>query len=238
MIEHTRSSARNAKVVPLDARFRIEPFDIEFVHLTHSIPEPMALAIRTRAGTVFHTGDWKIDPTPLVGGDMEIDKLAKLGDGGVLAVIGDSTNAMREGEAGSEAEVRTALTALFAAGIALAFAPSIYVLATTNDLKSLEPAASEFLVLHKRLWPAAILSFIGVFLYVILLSHRIAGPMYRIDAILRALLEDREPPVVKFRDNDFFQPTAKLLEELSDKMRASRGSAPTRPGAPSGPSAS
>jgi ribonuclease J len=101
-------------VLPLDARIRIEPFDIELIHLTHSIPEPMALAIRTRAGTVFHTGDWKIDPTPLVGGDMEIDKLAKLGDGGVLAVVGDSTNAMREGEAGSEAEVRTALAALFA----------------------------------------------------------------------------------------------------------------------------
>jgi len=100
-------------VVPLDARFDIGPFNIEFVHLTHSIPEPMALAIRTRAGTVFHTGDWKIDPTPLVGGDMEIDKLRGIGDSGVLAVIGDSTNALREGEAGSELEVRGALTRLF-----------------------------------------------------------------------------------------------------------------------------
>jgi len=129
------------------------------------------------------------------------------------------------------------LTALLAAGIALAFAPSIYVLATTNDLKSLEPAASEFLVLHKRLWPAALLIFAGVFLYVIRLSHRIAGPMYRIDAVLRALLEDRDPPVTKFRDDDYFQPTAALLGELSEKMRASRKGTPTRPGTPSGPSA-
>jgi ribonuclease J len=100
-------------ILPLDARVTIGPFDIELVHLTHSIPEPMALAIRTRAGTVFHTGDWKIDPTPLVGGDIETAKLQRLGDGGVLAVVGDSTNAMRAGEAGSEAGVRAALTALF-----------------------------------------------------------------------------------------------------------------------------
>jgi len=71
------------------------------------------------------------------------------------------------------------LTIMFVAGIAIAFAPSFYALATTNDLKSLEPAAAEFLVLHKRLWPAAILSFAGVFLYVILFSQRIAGPLYR-----------------------------------------------------------
>jgi hypothetical protein len=114
------------------------------------------------------------------------------------------------------------LTALFAAGIALAFAPSIYVLATTNDLKSLEPAASEFLVLHQRLWPAALLSLAGIFIYAILFSHRIAGPVYRINAILRALIDERDPPVVKFRDGDYFQPTATLLGELSEKMRTSR----------------
>ena len=130
------------------------------------------------------------------------------------------------------------LTALFAAGIGIAFLPSIYVLATTNDLKSLEPAAAEFLVLHKRLWPAALLSLAGIFFYVILFSHRVAGPVYRINAILRALIEDRDPPVVKFRDGDYFQPTAALLKELSEKMRASRQGAPARPGNPSGPSAS
>ena len=122
------------------------------------------------------------------------------------------------------------LTALFTAGVAVAFLPSIYVLATTNDLKSLEPAAAEFLVLHKRLWPAALLSLAGIFLYAIFFSHRIAGPLYRINSILRALIEDREPPVVKFRDSDYFQPTADLLEELSEKMRAARGKAAPPPG--------
>jgi hypothetical protein len=114
------------------------------------------------------------------------------------------------------------LTALLAAGIALAFAPSAYILATTNDLKSLEPAAAEFLVLHMRLWPAALLSFAGIFVYAILFSHRIAGPVYRINAVLRALIDDRDPPVVKFRDGDHFHPTATLLGELSEKMRSLR----------------
>jgi hypothetical protein len=118
------------------------------------------------------------------------------------------------------------LTVLLAAGIALAFAPSIYVLATTNDLKSLEPAAAEFLVLHQRLWPAAFLTFAGIFLYVIFFSNRIAGPVYRINAILRALIDDRDPPVVKFRDGDYFQPTAHLLAELSRKLSGRREGQP------------
>jgi len=122
------------------------------------------------------------------------------------------------------------LTILFAAGLIIAFAPSYYVLATTNDLKSLEPAAAEFLVLHKRILPAALLSLAGIFLYAIFFSHRIAGPLYRINAILRALIEDRDPPVVKFRDDDYFQPTAALLKELSEKMRASRGTPAPRAG--------
>ncbi|MDO8738032.1 hypothetical protein [Candidatus Deferrimicrobium sp.] len=122
------------------------------------------------------------------------------------------------------------LTILFAVGLIVAFAPSYYVLATTNDLKSLEPAAAEFLVLNKRLLPAALLSLAGIFLYAIFFSHRIAGPLYRINAILRALIEDRDPPVVKFRDDDYFQPTAALLKELSEKMRASRRTPAPGPG--------
>jgi ribonuclease J len=100
-------------IVPLDARFRVGPFDVELIHLTHSIPEPMALAIRTSAGTVLHTGDWKIDPQPLVGPDIEAEKLRRLGEEGVLALVGDSTNAIKDGESGSEAEVRAALVTLF-----------------------------------------------------------------------------------------------------------------------------
>jgi hypothetical protein len=144
----------------------------------------------------------------------------------------------RQFQLGLAARLLLVLAALFAAGIAVAFAPSAYVLATTNDLKSLEPAASEFLVLHQRLWPAALLSFAGIFFYAIFFSHRIAGPVYRINAILRALIDGRDPPVVKFRDGDYFQPTAALLKELSEKLRGPRQGAPTRPTNPSGPPAS
>jgi hypothetical protein len=122
------------------------------------------------------------------------------------------------------------LTILFAVGLLLAFAPSYYVIATTNDLKSLEPAAAEFLVLHKRLLPAVLLSLAGIFIYAIYFSHRIAGPLYRINAILRELIEDRDPPIVKLRDKDYFQPTAALLKELSEKMRTARGTTAPRSG--------
>jgi ribonuclease J len=98
--------------IPIDARFRVGPFDIELVTLTHSIPEPMALAIRTRAGLVLHTGDWKFDDTPLIGPRSDEAKLRRLSEEGVLALVGDSTNALRPGESGSESDVRAALTAL------------------------------------------------------------------------------------------------------------------------------
>jgi hypothetical protein len=135
----------------------------------------------------------------------------------------------RQFQLGLAARLLLVLTILFAVGLLLAFAPSYYVLATKNDLKSLEPAAAEFLVLHKRLLPAALLSLAGIFLYAIFFSHRIAGPLYRINAILRALVEDRDPPAVKFRDDDYFQPTAALLKELSEKIRAQRRIPAPRP---------
>ena len=136
----------------------------------------------------------------------------------------------RQFQLGLAVRLLLVLTILFAVGLLLAFAPSYYVLATTNDLKSLEPAAAEFLILHKRLWPMVLLSLAGIFLYTIFISRRIAGPLYRINAILRALIEDRDPPVVKFRDDDYFQPTAALLKELSEKMAAARRTPPLRPG--------
>jgi len=135
----------------------------------------------------------------------------------------------RQFQLGIAARLLLVLSILFATGLLLAFAPSYYVIATTSDLKSLEPAAAEFLVLHKRLLPAALLSLAGIFIYAIFFSHRIAGPLYRVNTILQALLEDRDPPIVKFRDDDYFQPTAALLKELSEKMRASRGSVSPRP---------
>ncbi|HUI35741.1 MAG TPA: ribonuclease J [Stellaceae bacterium] len=99
-------------VIPLSGRFQIGPFDLELITLTHSIPEPNAVAIRTPVGTIMHTGDWKLDPEPLIGDATDEAALIRIGDEGVLAMIGDSTNATREGSSGSEAELSGALTEL------------------------------------------------------------------------------------------------------------------------------
>jgi len=99
-------------VVPVGGRLNLGPFGIEFINVAHSIPESNALAIRTPAGVVLHTGDWKIDPTPLVGAPTDEKRLTALGDEGVLALIGDSTNAVREGRSPSEADVAKTLAEL------------------------------------------------------------------------------------------------------------------------------
>ena len=96
-------------VVPISGRFTIGSFDLELITLTHSIPEPNAVALRTPVGTVLHTGDWKFDPDPLIGPTADEAALRKLGDEGVLALIGDSTNALRSGTSGSEADLRRSL---------------------------------------------------------------------------------------------------------------------------------
>jgi len=101
-------------VVPLGGQVKIGPFTVDFISLTHSIPEPNALAIRTHYGTIFHTGDWKFDPDPLVGEVTDFAALEKLGTENVLALVGDSTNVFTEGESGSERDVRDNLTELFA----------------------------------------------------------------------------------------------------------------------------
>ncbi len=84
----------------------IGPFQLEMVALTHSIPEMHAIAIRTRAGVVMHTGDWKLDHEPLVGPTSDEETMQRYGDEGVLAMVCDSTNVMVEGESGSESHVR------------------------------------------------------------------------------------------------------------------------------------
>ncbi|MDP1639489.1 MAG: ribonuclease J [Hyphomicrobium sp.] len=96
-------------IVGLDSRFKVGGFDIELFSLSHSIPEMSALAIRTPLGTVFHTGDWKLDPTPTIGAPADAARLQKLGDEGVLALMIDSTNAFREGISPSEADVARSL---------------------------------------------------------------------------------------------------------------------------------
>ena len=94
------------KIVKLNGTVDLNPFKIEFITLTHSIIEPNGLKIDTPAGTIFHTGDWKVDPNPLVGKNINQEKLKKIGDSGVLAMICDSTNVFSIGRAGSEADVR------------------------------------------------------------------------------------------------------------------------------------
>lgn len=99
-------------VMPAGSRFDVGPFNIESVHMTHSIPEPTTLAIRTPAGTVVHTGDWKLDPDPLLSGPADLEALRRIGNEGVLALVGDSTNVFSRGHSGSEAEVRANLIEL------------------------------------------------------------------------------------------------------------------------------
>ena len=99
-------------IVPLGGRFTLGPFDIELVSMAHSIPELNGLIIRTPLGTVLHTGDWKIDPTPVIGPPTDEAKLRALGDEGCLALIGDSTNAVREGRSPSETDVAKCLAEL------------------------------------------------------------------------------------------------------------------------------
>ncbi len=98
--------------VPMGGSIDLGPFQVTLVTLTHSIPEPNGLAIRTPLGTILHTGDWKIDPDPILGESTDIDALTALGDEGVLAMVCDSTNVFVDGHAGSEAEVRVAMTSL------------------------------------------------------------------------------------------------------------------------------
>lgn len=99
-------------VVPSGGRVDIGPFNVEFIPVAHSIPESHALAIHTEVGTVLHTGDWKIDPTPIIGRPTDEKRLRELGDAGLLALIGDSTNAVRDGRSPSEAEVAKSITEL------------------------------------------------------------------------------------------------------------------------------
>ncbi len=99
-------------VVPMSGQFDVGPFAIELVTVTHSIPEPNALIIKTPAGTVLHTGDWKLDPDPLVGPTADEARLMRLGEEGVLAMVCDSTNALVPGRSGSEADLHETLSQL------------------------------------------------------------------------------------------------------------------------------
>ena len=114
MADYGRGRDMPMKVVPLDSRFKAGSFDIELVSVAHSVPETSGLIVRTPLGTVYHTADWKIDATPYIGKPAEPARLQAIGDEGVLALVCDSTNAMREGESPSETDVATSIAEIVA----------------------------------------------------------------------------------------------------------------------------
>ncbi|PWK69160.1 ribonuclease J [Aminobacter sp. AP02] len=110
LLEAKRQSEQGAPKIPVTVyrageKFSVGPFEIEAIAVSHSIPEPVSLAITTPAGTVIHTGDWKIDPAPAIGPMTDEARFRAYGDKGVLALICDSTNALREGDSPSEQQV-------------------------------------------------------------------------------------------------------------------------------------
>ena len=103
--EYGGSRDMQINVIPVAGRFKAGPFDVEFVTMAHSVPETSGLAIRTPAGLVFHTADWKLDATPYIGIPPDEKRYQELGNEGVLALVCDSTNAMRDGRSPSETAV-------------------------------------------------------------------------------------------------------------------------------------
>ncbi|VAW13842.1 Ribonuclease J (endonuclease and 5' exonuclease) [hydrothermal vent metagenome] len=114
LYEHGLEDQVPLNVLGLGSPFKIGAFELEFVTMTHSIPEPSGLIIRTGAGTVLHTGDWKLDAEPVISPNTDLDKLTALGEAGCDAMVCDSTNVFRDGVSASEAEVARSLTKIIA----------------------------------------------------------------------------------------------------------------------------
>ncbi|HEV2504685.1 MAG TPA: ribonuclease J [Mesorhizobium sp.] len=117
LLEAKRQGEADAPKIPVTIyrageKFTVGPFEIEAIPVAHSIPEPMSLAITTPVGTVIHTGDWKIDPAPSIGPKTDEARFRAYGDKGVLALVCDSTNALRDGDSPSEQEVGASLKKL------------------------------------------------------------------------------------------------------------------------------
>jgi ribonuclease J len=135
--EHGLDTAQLHAVRPRD-RIDIGPFTVEFIRVTHSMPDCVALAIGTPVGVIVHSGDFKIDQTPLDGEHFDVHRFAELGAAGVLALFGDSTNVERRGFTGSEIDVVEAFEEVFSSAggriIVAAFASSIYRMQILVDL--------------------------------------------------------------------------------------------------------
>jgi ribonuclease J len=139
LVEHG-IDLRGAKLTPVrpTERVKVGAFEIEFIRVTHSIPDCVALAIHTPAGIVIHTGDFKIDQTPIDGEHFDVHRFAALGAAGVLALFADSTNIDRRGFTGSELEIVEAFEEIFTSTtgrlIVAAFSSSIYRMQILVDL--------------------------------------------------------------------------------------------------------
>jgi ribonuclease J len=112
--EHGLDEDVKIHIIPLGGKFKVGGFDLEFVNVTHSIPEPSALFIKSKYGTAFHSGDWKIDRTPTFGAGIDEKRLAEIGAEGVDVLICDSTNVLREGFSPSERDVADTLMEIVA----------------------------------------------------------------------------------------------------------------------------
>jgi ribonuclease J len=136
--EHGIDAGGRLVAVKPRQRVTVGPFEIEFIRVTHSMPDCVALAIHTPAGVVVHTGDFKIDQTPIDGEHFDVHRFAELGVAGVLALFADSTNIDRRGFTGSEREVVEAFEEIFTSStgklIVAAFASSIYRMQILVDL--------------------------------------------------------------------------------------------------------
>lgn len=107
---------KGAKIIEISTRkpLELDPFTLEFIHVAHSIPQAVATVIKTAHGNILHSGDWNLDPTPVIDAPTDEKALRKAGDEGILAYIGDSTNAPQAGRGGTEADVVVGLEKVFA----------------------------------------------------------------------------------------------------------------------------
>ncbi|MCA1583760.1 MAG: ribonuclease J [Acidobacteria bacterium] len=136
--EHGLDPSHGVSPISPRDRLTIGPFELEFLRVTHSMPDCVAVAVRTPHGTLVHTGDFKVDQTPLDGEPFDLHRLAQLGADGVLALFGDSTNVDRRGFTGSELEVEDAFEEIFTSTdgkvVVAAFASSVYRLQILCEL--------------------------------------------------------------------------------------------------------
>ncbi len=119
LLRRKLAEAKLSETIPLyeihyNKEYNFGAFDVEFIALSHSIPDPAAIVIKTDQGQILHTGDWKLDDAPMLGNKTDTNRLKQIGDEGVIALIGDSTNAMVEGRTPSESVARQGLTEVMA----------------------------------------------------------------------------------------------------------------------------